>query len=326
MLCGAILISFFLVVGVFGKLTATPSLIPLGYAMTSASLTEPAERQSCRESKSFADMPLKELTKAVPELKGLEAAETQEELAPHLQKLGEGVKVLFASFPDITSIEDTRQERLSREMSVMESVSEEFRYLALAHPFNGGVTLEEYRTDSKGRRIEPGGTGRGTLVITKGFVSQPLFFHPLYQSESTFRYLGRQIVGGRQAFVIAFAQRPDKARLVGGIEIGGTAHRVLFQGVAWITAADYHIVRMRTDLLPPLPKDLERETTEIHFAAVRLKDVPNALQLPCEVVVTLVWRGTVLRNQHRYSDFRLFRVQTRVLTEENRHAPEPPPR
>jgi len=66
---------------------------------------------------------------------------------------------------------------------------------------------------------------------------------------------------------------------------------------------------------------LERETTEIHFDEVHFKEIPSALWLPREVVVTVEWKGKTFRNQHEYSDFKLFNV----ATQEKRKDPDLPP-
>jgi hypothetical protein len=80
---------------------------------------------------------------------------------------------------------------------------------------------------------------------------------------------------------------------------------------------------MRTDLLKPLPKvRLVRQTTEIHYGEVHFKQIPLAFWLPREVTVTVQWKGRVFRNSHRYSDFRLFNVETREKRKQAALAPE----
>ena len=46
----------------------------------------------------------------------------------------------------------------------------------------------------------------------------------------------------------------------------------------------------------------------ISFALVTFKGHPNPLWLPKEVKVTVEWKGRTYRNLHRYSDFRVFKV------------------
>jgi len=255
---------------------------------------------------SVVTWPLPRLLKAIPKLKGLEPDESQAELPRILQKVGVNVKAFFENFPNTASVEKISMERLA----VASGITQKFRYLALPRPANEGVGLDEYRTDSKGQVVEPGGLGVG-LCVTKGFVSVPLRFHPEYQAGSTFRYLGRQVINKRQSHVVAFAQRPGIARIGRRISFGTTSLLVLVQGIAWIDASDYQILRMRTDLLPSKENvGPKRETTEIEFRTVRFKESTQMLWLPYEVAVSVDWRGNVYQNRHRYSDFRLFTVST----------------
>jgi hypothetical protein len=75
---------------------------------------------------------------------------------------------------------------------------------------------------------------------------------------------------------------------------------------------------MRTDLLRiPEEHELSKQTTEIRFGNAQFKELGTSLWLPQEVAVTIRWKGRIFRNLHRYSDFKLFRVET----EEKRRGP-----
>jgi hypothetical protein len=144
-------------------------------------------------------------------------------------------------------------------------------------------------------------------MLTSGFASASLLFHPEYQAGGTFRYLGRQGLNSRECHVVGFAQSPAKAQMVERFNTGDHTVLVLFQGLAWIDAENFKIVRLRTDLLKPQTKiKLERQTTEITYDPVRFRQIASALWLSSEVAVTLQWSGRTYHNTHKYSDFRLF--------------------
>jgi hypothetical protein len=146
-------------------------------------------------------------------------------------------------------------------------------------------------------------------MLTGGFVSTSLLFHPVYQSQSTFRYLGRQKTKGRDTFVVAFAQLPAKARWQGSFKTRDATMPTFAQGLAWIDSSNYQIIRLHTDLLTPLPAlKLERQTTEIDYAEVHFKGAGEGFWLPHAVTVSVAWNGRNLRNEHEYSDFKLFNV------------------
>jgi tetratricopeptide (TPR) repeat protein len=252
-----------------------------------------------------------ELIKAMPELQGMRVASNQDELKGILKKAGEGVEAFFKNFPNTVSLEQVHQELLGKNGKVARSLDQDFQYLMLAQPDQWGEGVEEHRSTAQGASAAIGGSDQG-LMLTSGFASFSLFFHPAYQNGAGFRYLGRQTLDGRNLHVIAFAQKPETAQRVERFRSDDGSASILLQGVAWINPMNFQIVRLRTDLLAPQPNvRLQKQTTEISFRQVSFKEVASTLWLPQQVIVMVDWRGRVYRNQHRYSDFKLFNVDTK---------------
>ena len=190
-------------------------------------------------------------------------------------------------------------------------------------PTGPGIT--EYRTDKAGGTATQKGLDDG-FMLTSGFTSAALYFHPFYRSDAQFRYLGRQKSAGRECYVVAFAQYPGKARIAGGFRVNGVPKPTYFQGLAWIDAETYEIVRLRQDLLKPLPEiRLARQTTEIDFGAVRFKKFTEEFWLPQRVYVAVDWNGKRLRNEHQYSQFELFNVSATENDNQRRTRTTPKP-
>ena len=244
-----------------------------------------------------------------PQLKGLTPAKGQTELKPILDAVGKNVEALFRDLQNTTSLEKVHMEKLGHKGKVAGSMDEKFRYLCLMPSDIKVPGFTEYR-----QNVDPDNGTHGSLergyMLTSGFVSAELIFHPVHQSESTFRYLGRQMLDGRETYVIAFAQIPPKAELVGYFNFGDHSAPTFDQGLAWVDAQNDQIVRLRTDLLEPLSKiRLRQETTQIDYQDVQFKMLAEAFWLPRDVTVTVNWNGKEFRNEHQYSDFELFNVQ-----------------
>ena len=239
---------------------------------------------------------------------GLEPALDQAQLEPILTGVAANISAMFANFPNTSSRESIHQEKIGGKGKVRGSKNQEFRYLCMAPRQGWGPTFKEYRVDSAGTEIGPKGVEEGYMV-TRGFNAATLVFHPDYRSETTFRYLGRQQTNGHVTYVVAFAQIPSKAHLRGLFKAGQSWLPTFSQGLAWIDPSSYQIVRLRTELLRPLPElRLERESTEINFSQVGFKRITQTFWLPQQVTVAINWDGKQLRNTHEYSDFRLFSV------------------
>lgn len=258
--------------------------------------------------KSFLTESLGEISEAVPELKGITPAASQQALPAILEKTGRAVADFFSHFPDTISREDVRQETMKKNNKLAGQSDQKFRYLLMSKSQQKGLGLEEYRTNDQGDRVEQAGLEKG-FMLTSGFASVSLIFHPAYQSDSDFRLLGTQELEGHPAQVVAFAQNPGRAEVTELFRANRETAWILIQGIAWVDESSSEILRMRTDLLKPAAKvRLARQTTEIEYGPVAFKQAAREYWLPHEVVVTVDWRGRKYRNRHEYSDFRLFNV------------------
>jgi hypothetical protein len=239
---------------------------------------------------------------------GLEPVTDQAQLTPILDAVGAKIIDMIKDFPNTSSLEEIHQEKIGHRGDVSDAQDQKFRYLCVVPAQAWGPGFVEYRSDLSGTEALPRGLAEG-FMLTKGFASTELIFHPSYRSESTFHYLGQQKVDGRNTYVVAFAQIPGKAHLTGNFRRGQSTVVTYSQGLAWIDSASYQIIRLHTDLLAPLPEiKLDREAMNIEFNEVHFKALKDSFWLPHEVSVTLNWNGKELRNTHDYSDFKVFNV------------------
>lgn len=273
---------------------------------------------------SVVDLPLADLLQEIPDLQGLQPAASQDEQAVILRKVGETVKVFFQNFPSTSSVEQVTTQRLDGSGKVRQSLNHRFKYLLLPQADQAALGMEEYRTDPGGTRASPV-AANGEFMITEGFASQALHFHPAFQSGSRFRYLGRQPVAGIDTFVVAFAQRPETAGVLEDFRTKSSSVVVLIQGAAWVDSRNYQIIRIRTHLLKPAPEiRLQSQTTDIYFSDVQFTKARSKFWVPREVAVTVAWNGRVYRNLHKYSDFQLFKVEAREKQKEVILPPDAP--
>jgi hypothetical protein len=260
---------------------------------------------------TIIDLSLTELLADFPELKGLSPA-AAEALPAILNKVGTSVELLYHDLPSIVAGEEITQEHLRYDGRVISTIHHQFDYLIVINHDGPADTLQEYRTDARVKPVESTGVIQG-FSFTKDFASMWLLFYPSNRSETDFRYLGRQTSDGRDFYVVAFAQRPNATTVEGRVSAQGRSALLLYQGLAWIDGANFRITRMRLDLLEPrLEVALERLTTEIQFGTVRLPQAAAAFWLPQKVTVTSICNGEMYRNQHLYSNFRLFTVRSEI--------------
>src|SRR2546429_4313531 len=148
-----------------------------------------------------------------------------------------------------------------------------------------------------------------TVLPTCGYFSIP----QIEQSPRSVTSDDRKLIGAT-LLVVAFSQKPGFVRSPGEVRLEGRSIPILHQGVAWVDASDFRIVRLRTDLTSPLPDiQLRSLTAEVQFAETQVAGVTSSLWLPREVVVTSDVNGLTSRDRHAYSNYRAYGGQTRLL-------------
>jgi hypothetical protein len=304
-----------------------------GSSLSQQQVTRGADEQpnaSAHVLESVLTQPVSELQEAV---KGLDGLDPAGRLPPGgmeglLRQVGVEVEEFFRDFSSTAATELVRQTRLDKKGRPRGVRSEEFYYLFLHRPgTDGGPWLDEYRSDSLGHLADPGGLGAGYMV-TSGFATGLIVFHPRIQPGMSFRFLGRQKLAGHPACVIAFAQRPKESKPLGifRTSLGTKRAELYLQGIAWISIDQHQVLRLRSDLLHPVPEvQLTRETTEIDYRPHRFSGSPKVFYLPDRVIVSVDWANKQLRNEHILSGFKLFKVEAGEQSPARRVAPPDKP-
>lgn len=280
------------------------------------------DRRVWANAKTYVDIPMADVLAAVPELKGLTEEVSRPDLNSLLDSVGKSCLELLQHTPNVASREEqiTSQHTVSRisqgamVAAIPEATHEKqtFGYLLLNRVTEDGSELREYRTDKNGRPIAYSGSKTGQ--VTEGFASEWLRLFPGNQSQSRFRYLGRQEIDGRKTLVIAFAEIPDKVRFPTAFAFDGNRLTLLFQGIAWVDATDFRIVRIREDLLAPRPDvHLKQMTISIRFGDARIPKAAATVWLPREADIAWEYKGTAVEQRHLYSDFRLYAVHSKIV-------------
>lgn len=272
---------------------------------------EAAETSVYANAHPYVDLPLAQLIERVPELETLRSAPDEQNLPVILQKLGRSVDNFVREIGDLIAHEDVTQEKLNAKGKIEAKQRVQDSYLIL-HSSSELQASSEYRMDEKGNRLGQIGIKKG-YVVTAGYALSCIRFSTLAQPQSRFRYLGEEMIGSRDTYVLAFAQRPGEAILTTAVGVGSTEVEMLTQGILWVDKNTFQIVRMRSDLLAPyIEIGLDQMTTEVAFGEVQLQDVPNPLWLPSDVDVHMEIEKHKFRNLHHYTDYRRYRVAVKI--------------
>jgi VWFA-related protein len=282
---------------------------------------------------TYIDYPLRKLRAAIPLLSGMKPENSPDDLPGILSRVGEATVHSLATVPNLISLEDVYSFSTSRdaapansilgiqetpalldmEAQLRESRSVEFNYLLLFdHAAKGATAIRELRTDFKNRQVGSAVNQAGPHGF--GFAYQWLLLTPANQSELRFRYFGKQNIDGRQTFVLGFVQIPGQVKVPGKYQWANQEVPFFLQGVVWIDQSSFEVVRLRTDLLSPMPSvNLEHLTTELHFSSVHIHGFDAALWLPSEVLIRTLRSDSIFEELHHYSRYRYFHAESKLL-------------
>ena len=293
--------------------TATPT-DPQVPALDGSDVSENTIKNLTAEATTYADMPLDRLIKQIPELKDLQPAADPNQLPMILKNTGRTVDDFSNNISDMIAREDLTQEKLKPDGKVKAKRHVQDNYLILHHGYSWGSSAE-YRMDDQGNRLGPIGLAQGFLV-TAGHALSSIQFSTIAQSQSQtrYRYLGAEMLGSRETYVLAFAQNLDDdnfATVMTGT--GGKEVSLRTQGILWIDESNFQILRMRSDLLYQSKElQLRQVTTDIDFSQVQIQNAPAPLWLPNDVTVFIEVGNEKFRNQHHYTNYHRYQVAVKI--------------
>ena len=181
-----------------------------------------------------------------------------------------------------------------------------FNYVAEIHPVDAGTTyIEEYRSGVSGA---PEST---SPLVDTGTAAFALIFHPNHIDEFAMTCEGLADAGGRTAWLVRFAQRPDRKNDFHAYRVRGQLYRASLKGRAWVASDNYEVVRLEADLMEPIPAiELQKEHLVIEYAPVEFRRRDLRLWLPQSATLYVDFHGRRYARTHQFSDFQLFSVDT----------------
>ena len=303
--------------------TQPPAVAPCATIRTGAPSAAP----------TYIDEPFQELKRQVPALHGIQFESAQDQTAFILDQTGVVIAGLFDRMPNLLAREEVRRSvtpsaassiplaQRGGELEATRNNAAAAQYESQAYFYRivrdlgtaGAATLHEFRTDRYDRPIDDSGRDPNS-PRNVGFATSWLLFFPGNRQESHFRYLGRQKIGKRETFVIAFAQMPEHDHLNTVVAYGSGQCSTPSQGIAWIDQSTHSILQMQTDLLYPLPViKLTQLRTVLYYSEVRIPERDLLLWLPAVVRISWETANASGDELHFYSHYRLFGSKVRIL-------------
>jgi len=240
-----------------------------------------------------------------------------------LQKAGSQLLTLVHDVDRFTATETLTHESINKYGIASAPEKRRFDYLVSIQDLRPGyLGVTEFRNGGGAQTEFPDG------IVTSGLPALVLVFHPYYAPNYEMSCEGLSRSSGGLAWQVHFRQKQGKPNALKTYQFGlnGPSYSVALKGRAWISAENYQIVRLETDIVGPVPEiKLLAEHTEIEYGAVTFREGNVNLWLPQSAEVYFAWRGRQVHRRHSFNNYLLFGVdeEQRIATPKQAEAPQP---
>src|SRR5579862_2580709 len=233
-------------------------------------------------------------------------------VCPYQQVLdasGERVKQLVDNIARFAAVEDMVHEQLDKTGNAVTRETRKFDYVAsIKEERPGFLETSEYRN------LRYGITDLPDHIVTTGFVTLALIFHPDMRDNFQMSCEGLGSFHGQPAWVMYFRQRDDKPSRFADYVVGDEHYPMKLKGRAWITTSNLEIARIESDLVSPLPQlAIQHQIAE--YGPVPFKSDKVELWLPQKVDIYLQLNKHRYHRRHSFDHYMLFAVNSEDKTQ-----------
>lgn len=236
-----------------------------------------------------------------------------------IDESGQRVKRLADSITRFAAVEDMLHEQLDKAGNPLTKETRKFDYVAsIADAQPGFLGIDEYRTLRNGLPDLP------DHIVTIGFMALALIFHPELREDFQMACEGLGEWKGQATWIMHFRQREDKTNRFADYVVGSERHAMRLKGRAWITANNFDIVHIESDLASPLPHlTVQHQIAE--YGPVRFQQKNVDLWLPQNVEIYFELNRHHYYRRHSFDHYMLFSVDSEEKPKTPANGPQSKP-
>ena len=225
-----------------------------------------------------------------------------------LRRTGKLVEVFWQQFGEVNCSEAVSQVRLDKKGKVIDRKESIFDYLVTLKVDGNDLLVEELR-----RAQFPARNSKNTpLLVTHGFSTLVLIFHPVYQGNFEYALLGEEVVEGRKLLRVRF-RHVSGFRSPSVLQLRGRDYPLDLQGTAWIEPGTGAIARIEAGLTASMEDiGLRVFRSDVRYAPMSFKDAPQVYWLPVGAEMEAETPRQHWRHVHRFTNYKRFSATMRI--------------
>jgi hypothetical protein len=224
-----------------------------------------------------------------------------------LNRTGEQVSKFLGQFSEVKCTEKVTQEKLGKEDKVELKEESTYDYLVILTNTGGELSLDESRLAVHEAKMDKKNT---SLLVTNGFATLFLVFHPYYAGSFRFTAQGDELVGGHLLSKISF-QHVRGTRSIAALALRGKEYPLEVSGTAWVDPQTAVITKIVAEIGDSM-QDVGLKTlrSEVEYAPVPFRGMKETYWFPSQATVEVETPRQHWRNTHLFTDYKRFSVDT----------------
>jgi hypothetical protein len=237
----------------------------------------------------------------------LTAGSSDQPLHGLLDRVGSGVRVFWDRFSSVACTEQVFQTKLAKNGKVLARQESNYDYIIFMTLRGGDLMVEESRVLQK---YPPPQKAEAPLLVTGGFPTLQLVFHPFYQGSFEYAAAGEELLDGVKMLRIRFRHIAG-TRSTSALRLRGRDFPLDLRGDAWINPASYTITRITGGLISPAEDlGLHELESDVRYGPVRFTASAETYWLPLTASIEVQTARQRWRNTHRFTNYKLFSIES----------------
>jgi hypothetical protein len=235
-------------------------------------------------------------------------------VSSRVDKVSKYVSGFLNEFSDVKCTERVVQAKLTPNGKNEYSEESTFDYLVIMQGGDGDLLLSESRLQEKEARHSK----QLPMLVTNGFSTLFLVFHPYYRDGFTFTFSGEEIIDGKKFVRLRFDHILG-TRTPMALAVRGREYPLELTGTALVDDTTGAIARIDAGLVAPMDDiGLRALQTKVDYLPLPIKGIEHLYRFPMLASVEVQTLKQHWRNTHRFSDYKRFSVDTEVTLAEKK--------
>lgn len=210
-------------------------------------------------------------------------------------------------FSEVKCTERVRQQKLSDDGKVERDIESSYDYLVIFTDAGGELSLDESRLPLQEGKADK---KHVPLLVTNGFATLFLVFHPYYTASFQFTALEDEVVAGRSLKKVGFSYVRG-TRSPAALSLRGREYPLQLSGTAWIEPQSGAITKIAADIGNSMEDvGLKMMHSEVEYAAVPSQGPKAVDWFPARASVELRTMRQHWLNTHMFTRYQRFSVST----------------